>query len=531
MIGTNWWQRAVIYQIYPRSFQDSNADGVGDLRGITRRLPHLVDLGIDAVWLSPIFTSPMEDFGYDVADYCGIDPLFGSMQDFDELVEAAHHHGLKLLLDFVPNHTSSQHPWFIESRSSRESSKRDWYIWHDPAPGGGPPNNWLSEFGGSAWAFDEGTGQYYYHAFLASQPDLNWRNAEVQCAMHDVMRFWLKKGIDGFRIDVLWHLIKDEQFRDNPINPDFRPGQPPHWQLLPLYTTDRPEVHDVVAGLRRVADEFDDRLLIGEIYLPPRRLVSYYGKNLEGVHLPFNFSLLETGWHAREIATLIEEYEAALPAGSWPNWVLGNHDRSRIATRVGAGQARVAAMLLLTLRGTPTIYYGDEIGMTDSKVPPELVCDPLGKSVPFLGRDGARAPMRWDTSRFGGFSDTSPWCVSPNESDLPNIEEQHANSASLLWLHKRLIQARRRNAALAIGSYEPLAATGDVLLFKRRHRGSRSIIVALNLGDQPAAAILHGSQGLGQVIVSTFGDRHGEIIREELDLRPDEGLVIELAEH
>jgi alpha-glucosidase len=531
MLDTKWWQRAVIYQIYPRSFQDSNGDGIGDLRGITQRLRHLVDLGVDAVWLSPIFTSPMEDFGYDVADYCSVDPLFGSMHDFDELLETAHSYGLKLLLDFVPNHTSSQHPWFIESRSSRSSSKRDWYIWRDPAPDGGPPNNWLSEFGGGAWAFDAASGQYYYHAFLASQPDLNWRNVNVQKAMHDVMRFWLSKGVDGFRIDVLWHLVKDDLFRDNPVNPGFEAGQPPHWQVLPLYTTDRPEVHEVVAGMRKVANEFSDRLLIGEIYLPPKRLVAYYGRDLEGVHLPFNFGLLEARWHAREIAKLVDDYEGALPPGSWPNWVLGNHDRPRIATRVGIAQARVAAMLLLTLRGTPTIYYGDEIGTPNAAVPADLICDPLGKSVPFLGRDGARGPIRWDGSRYGGFSDAQPWCVGAEESDLPNVAEQLESATSMLALHKRLIEARRQTPALAVGSYHPLVATGDVLLFQRSHAGSASVIVALNLGDQPAAALLHGTVPAGRVIVSAFGDREGEVIEKEVDLRPNEGLVIELAAH
>jgi alpha-glucosidase len=530
MLDTKWWQRAVIYQIYPRSFQDSNGDGVGDLRGITRRLRHLVDLGVDAVWLSPIFTSPMEDFGYDVADYCGIDPLFGSMQDFDDLLEIAHGCGLKVLLDLVPNHTSATHPWFIESRSSRGSAKRDWYIWRDPAPQGGPPNNWLSEFGGSAWAFDEGSGQYYYHAFLTSQPDLNWRNPDVRDALHDAMRFWLRKGVDGFRIDVLWHLVKDDQFRDNPGNPDFREGQPPHWQVLPLHTTDRPEVHDVVAGFRKVANEFDDRLLIGEIYLPPKRLVAYYGKDLEGVQLPFNFGLLEARWHARELAKLIDEYEEALPSGSWPNWVLGNHDRPRIATRVGGAQARVAAMLLLTLRGTPTIYYGDEIGLTNADIPAELICDPLGKSVPFLGRDGARGPMRWDASLYGGFSNTAPWCVCPYNEGSPNVADQQESAASMLALYRRLIEARRQHPALAIGTYQPLVASGDVLLFKRSHENSASIMAALNLGGQPAAAVLHGSLGVGKVIVSAFGDRMGEIVREEVDLRPNEGLVIQLSE-
>ena len=304
----HWWQSAVLYQIYPRSFQDSNGDGVGDLPGIVARLPYLAELGVDALWLSPIFVSPMADFGYDISDYAGIDPLFGSMHNFDALLKAAHALGLKVLLDFVPNHTSDRHPWFAESRVSRQSAKRDWYIWRDGAPGGGPPNNWLSEFGGSAWQFDEPSGQYYYHAFLPAQPDLNWRNADMRGAMHEVMRFWLRRGVDGFRVDVMWHLIKDAAFRDNPPNPDFRDGDPPHRRLLPLYSADRPEVHDVVRGLRAVIDEFPERVLIGEIYLPIERLVAYYGRDLSGAHLPFNFSLLETPWRARTIAQLVDRY-------------------------------------------------------------------------------------------------------------------------------------------------------------------------------------------------------------------------------
>ncbi len=368
-----WWKSAVLYQVYPRSFQDSNGDGIGDLPGITARLPYLAELGVDALWLSPVFASPMADFGYDVSDYTGIDPLFGTMADFDALLHEAHARGLKVLLDFVPNHTSDQHPWFSESRASRNSAKRDWYIWRDGAPGGGPPNNWLSEFGGSAWAFDAKSGQYYYHAFLAAQPDLNWRNAQVRAAMHEVMRFWLGRGVDGFRVDVIWHLIKDAAFRDNPPNPDFRAGDPPHRRQLPLYSADQPEVHDLIRELRGVIDEFPERLLIGEIYLPLDRLVTYYGRELAGVHLPFNFSLLETPWNARAVSQLIDRYESLLPKGAWPNWVLGNHDRPRVASRIGQAQARVAAMLLLTLRGTPTLYYGDEIGLaagTHSGGPP-----------------------------------------------------------------------------------------------------------------------------------------------------------------
>src|SRR6266700_2378726 len=363
-----WWHSTTIYQIYPRSFQDSNRDGVGDLRGILRRLDYLAELGIGAIWLSPIFRSPMADFGYDISDYTDIDPLFGILADFDELLHAAHRRGLKLLLDPVPN--------------------------------GGPPNNWLSEFGGSAWTFDRPSGQYYGHAFLARQPDLNWRNPQVREAVHDVMRFWLTRGVDGFRVDAVGHLLKDEQFRDNPPNPDFREHDPPSKRLLRLHSADLPEVHGIIAGLRSVVDEFPNRLLIGEVYLPFDRLSAYYGRALSGAHFPFNFALLSTAWNARAIARLVDEYEAALPPGGWPNWVLGNHDKPRIASRVGIDQARIAAMLLLTLRGTPTLYYGDEIGMKQVAIPAERVQDPFEKNVPGqgIGRDGARTPMQWDAA-------------------------------------------------------------------------------------------------------------------------------------
>lgn len=528
MLDMTWWQRGVIYQIYPRSFQDTNDDGVGDLKGIVRRLPYLVDLGVDAIWLSPIFVSPMDDFGYDVADYRAIDRLFGSMEDFDELLATAHASDIKVLLDLVPNHTSDRHPWFTESRRNRNNPKRDWYIWRDAGPQGGPPNNWLSDFGGSAWAYDEGSEQYYYHAFLPSQPDLNWRNEKVRAAIHDVMRFWLGKGIDGFRIDVLWHLIKDDAFRDNPSNQDFRDGNPPHWRLLPLYTTDRPEVHEVVAGFRRVANEYDDRLLIGEIYLPPARLIAYYGKDLEGVHLPFNFGLLDAPWDARHLARLIDDYEGALPRGSWPNWVLSNHDRPRIATRVGQTQARVAAMLLLTLRGTPTIYYGDELGMENAFVSPEAVRDPLGKNVPQLGRDGARSPMLWDEGPHTGFSTVEPWCPEFKPTAATSVAAQSNEPASMLRLYQRLIQMRRTHKALATGAYRPIVATGDILMYVRHQPGSDSFLIALNLGDQPAAALLREVPLDGQIALSTACDRDGETITGEIDLRPDEGIVVKL---
>jgi alpha-glucosidase len=525
-----WWQTAVIYQIYPRSFQDSNGDGIGDFAGITARLPYLRELGIDAIWISPCFPSPMADFGYDIANYVDTDPLFGTLADFDAMLARAHALGIRALLDLVPNHTSDQHPWFIESRASRNNRKRAWYLWRDPAPGGGPPNNWLSEFGGSAWQLDAATGQYYYHAFLAAQPDLNWRNPEVRAAIYDVMRFWLRRGVDGFRIDVIWHLIKDEQFRDNPENPRFAPGQPPHQRLVPLYTTDLSEVHGVVRELRAVAEEFEGRLLIGEIYLPIERLVTYYGADLGGLHLPFNFTLLETRWDAGAIAKRIVEYELALPTGGWPNWVLGNHDRPRIASRVGRAQARVAAMLLLTLRGTPTLYYGDEIGMEQVAIPPERARDPLEKNVPGLGlgRDGARTPMQWDDGPFAGFSSAEPSLPVADNTRAVNVASQQRDARSLLNLYRHLIRLHRSHPALQFGSYRPIDASGDLLVFARELAQAR-LLIALNLASGRLA--LRSPRMSGTVVASTNRDREGESIGDAFALHGDEGLVIELAEH
>jgi alpha-glucosidase len=524
-----WWQTGVIYQIYPRSFQDSNGDGIGDLRGITQRLPYLVELGVDAIWLSPIFPSPIADFGYDISDYTDIDPIFGSLSDFDALLTAAHAQGIKVILDLVPNHTSDRHPWFLESRASRGSRKRDWYIWRDPAANGGPPNNWLSVFGGSAWQYDRASGQYYYHAFLAAQPDLNWCNPAVRSAIYEVMRFWFRRGVDGFRIDVIWHLIKDEQFRDNPPNPNFRASDPPHHRLIPLYTADRPEVHDVIAELRRVADEFSDRVLIGEIYLPLERLVAYYGRDLAGVHLPFNFSLLSASWDASSIARLISEYEAALPAGGWPNWVLGNHDRLRIASRVGASQARIAAILLLTLRGTPTIYYGDEIAMNQVAIAPDEVRDPMGKNIPDLGlgRDGCRTPMQWDSTAHAGFSTADPWLPVGGRFAKDSVVDQRRDKTSIYQLYRRLIDLRRKRAALLSGSYGRVLAEGNLLVFTREIGGER-ILVALNFGDEPVAASLASGELAGRLLVSSAGDREGEPVRGSVSLRAHEGMVVDL---
>src|SRR5882724_7385582 len=523
-----WWRHGIFYQIYPRSFQDSNADGVGDLVGIVERLPYLRALGVDAVWLSPIFPSPMADFGYDISDYTGIDPLFGTMAEFDALVEAAHASGLKLILDLVPNHTSDRHPWFIASRRSRDDLKRDWYIWRDPAGDGGPPNNWLSEFGGSAWEYDAATRQYYYHAFLARQPDLNWRNPEVRRAIHDAMRFWLRKGVDGFRVDVIWHLIKDAAFRDNPPNPNFREGRPPYEKILTRYSADQPEVHGVIAEMRRVVDEFDARVLIGEIYLPADRLVAYYGKDLAGANLPFNFALLSAPWNARGIEKIIADYEGALPVGAWPNWVLGNHDRPRVASRVGPEQARVAAMLLLTLRGTPTLYYGDEIGMHQVALALDQVRDPFEKNVPGIGvgRDGCRTPMQWDATAYAGFSTAPPWLPVADDFSHENVVNLEADSRSILSPYKALIDLRKKLPQLVSGDYVSLAAQGDLLLYRRQDEG-RTVVVALNLGAEPVSLESESGGVDGEILLSTFMDRQGEKLRGTLDLRGDEGVIIE----
>jgi alpha-glucosidase len=528
---TPWWQHGTIYQIYPRSFQDSNGDGVGDLAGITRRLDYLQWLGIDAIWLSPIFLSPMADFGYDIADYTAIDPRFGTLADFDRLVSEAHRRGLKVILDYVPNHTSDQHPWFVASRSSRHHPQRDWYIWRDAAPDGGPPTNWLSVFGGRAWTWDAVTQQYYYHAYLAAQPDLNWRHAAVQEAMLAVLRFWLERGVDGFRVDALRQLIKDEQLRDNPPNPAYHPSQGPYASLLPVYTTDRPEIHPIIARMRQVLDAYEDRMLLGELYLPIERLVTYYGERGNELHLPGNFHLIATPWQAREIATLIATYEAARPPGGWPNWVLSNHDRSRLVSRVGPAQARVAAMLLLTLRGTPTLYYGDELGMWDQVIPPERVQDPWEKQVPGLGlgRDPVRTPMLWDDSPNAGFSISTPWLPLHADAPVLHVAAQQQEPTSMLTLYQRLLALRRTIPALAQGTYTLLADTVDEVLAYVRAAAEQTCLVALNLGTTPQQIALHTLAGRGQVLLSTHLDRAGEPVHTTLALRGAEGVMVMLA--
>jgi alpha-glucosidase len=524
-----WWKAAVVYQIYPRSFQDTNADGVGDLAGVVQRLDYLVDLGVDALWLSPFYSSPMADFGYDVSDHTLVDPLFGDMADVQRLVRGCRDRGLKLIVDYIPNHTSDRHRWFTESRSSRSHPRSDWYIWRDAAPGGGPPNNWLSEFGGPAWTWDPVREQYYYHAFLSSQPDLNWRHPNVVEAMLEVMRFWLDQGVDGFRVDAIHHLMEREDLADNPANPLWREGMDPADRLLRHATVDHPDVHGMVAALRRVLEDYPgDRVLIGEAYLPLERLVTYYGAPGEGFHLPFNFHLIATPWTPTAVAALISAYERQLPAHGWPNWVLSNHDRSRLASRVGQGQVRVAAMLLLTLRGTPTLYQGEELGMADVAIAPAQVRDPLEINVPGLGlgRDPARTPLPWSSAPFAGFSTAQPWLpLTPDWAQI-NVDKQNASPDSVLALYKALLALRRCEPAMRVGDYGEISATERLLSYERRYAGDRLLIV-LNMTAENETLVVPP----GEIVLMTdgVGVGVGAQVRGPIQVQGNQGLVIRIA--
>jgi alpha-glucosidase len=522
-----WWQRGVVYQIYPRSFQDTNGDGVGDLRGIVQRLDYLRWLGVDAVWISPFYPSPMRDFGYDVTDHQAVDRAYGSLVDWDRIVAEAHARGIRVIVDYIPNHTSDGHPWFTASRAARHNRKRDWYIWRDAAPGGGPPNNWVSAFGGSVWEWDEPTGQYYMHTFLREQPDLNWRNPAVELEMLDVLRFWLGRGADGVRVDAVQVVIKDADFRDNPPNPAYVEGvDDPYDSLLREHSADRPEVHALIARMRELVEGYGDRVLIGEIYNEVHRLMAYYGEGGRGVHFPYNFQLIKLAWDARTIDAAVRRYESLLPPGAWPNWVLGNHDRHRVASRVGPAQARVAAMLLLTLRGTPTVYYGDEIGMHDVDIPPERVQDPWEKNLPGrgLGRDPERTPMQWSADPHAGFTTGEPWLPVADDFASNNVQAQRVDPGSMLTLHRALLDLRRREPALHVGGWAPVEADGAVLAYHRSHGGTRFLVV-LNLGAQPASLDF---DGWGTVALGTHSDRAGHRVEGTVELRGDEGVIVRL---
>ncbi len=482
-----WWRTSVVYQIYPRSFADGDADGVGDLRGIRHRLDHLAWLGIDAIWLSPIFRSPMADFGYDVADYCDIDPIFGDLAEFDRLVADCHARGIRVVLDWVPNHTSIEHPWFVESRSSRDNPKRDWYVWRDLGPDGAPPNNWRAAFAVEepAWTLDPTTGQAYLHCFLPDQPDLNWDHPEVEAAMLDTLRFWLDRGVDGFRMDVV-HLIGKDLDTDDPASAG---NHVPH--------NDVASTHERLRRIRLLLDSYEgDRTSVGEVYLlDEAAMATYYGQDDE-LHLSFNFPFLWASWDAGQLRRRIDRtLEHLTPRQAWPTWVLSNHDVPRHRQRYGGSEAiaRQAAVLLLSLPGTPFMYQGEELGLIDAVVPDDRIVDPGG-------RDGCRAPIPWTAAADHGWG-PAPWLPFPPEASERSVERQVADPSSIVHLYRRTLALRRSSAALHSGGFRWLAAPDDVLAYERSDvaTGERAWVV-INMGPADRQVTLPGP---GTIVLST----------------------------
>jgi alpha-glucosidase len=523
-----WWQSSVVYEVAVISFQDSNGDGKGDIRGLINRMDYLEWLGIDAVWLTPIYPSPMLDFGYDIVDFCGVDPMFGTLADFDRLVEELHARDIRLILDFVPNHTSNRHPWFTESRSSRSNAKRDWYVWADASSNGGSPNNWLSRFGGSAWRWDEETEQYYYHSFLVEQPDLNWRNAELRAAMHEVLRFWLRRGIDGFRVDASAVLAEDDLLRDDPPDPTAGSDTPPPQRLKRIFTDDRWESMTYLEGLRQVVDEFPDRLLAGEVQGKTDRIGHFYGEKNPRFHLPLNFALIDSPWDVLSLQANIDAYLNAIPDKAWPDWVIGGHDKKRIASKIGQAQARILAMLLFTLKGTPFFFAGDELGMEQVEIPSDQVQDPFEKLVPGfdLNRDPQRSPMRWEGRDGGGFSSGTLWLPLGANVGERNVDRLKSDNQSLLSLYRQLIALRRRQPLLTAGHYVPIRSSNDILIYKRVGPPGE-ILVALNTASEPRRLQW---QGRGTVLLSTYLDWAEIDVEGPLLLRSDEGVIIEISD-
>ena len=485
-----WWRRAVVYQIYPRSFADSNGDGIGDLNGIRAHLDDLAWLGVDALWLSPFFPSPMADFGYDVSDYCDVDPIFGTLADFDALLEEAHRLGLRIIIDWVPNHSSDQHPWFVDARSSRDSAHRNWYVWRDPGPDGGPPNNWVSTFDmtAPAWTWDEGSGQWYLHLFEPAQPDLNWDEPAVVDAMHDVLRFWLDRGVDGIRADVIHCIGKDPHLLD----------EPPELVGVPRSgINDEPVTHERLRALRSLMDSYPgERMMVGEVFLfSPAAVATYYGDDDE-LHLAFNFKPLFAPWWHRAWRDCITETFTAMDEGNaWPTWCVSNHDNPRprarydrtaarrgetdeVAAQRSERRARAAAVLLLTLRGTPFFYQGEELGLEDAVIPAERVVDPGG-------RDGSRAPVPWTNAAGLGWPTSpgvEPWLPFPPESERRNYRVLRADPGSILHLYRRALSLRRDDHILTDGDFA-LCDAPDGLVAYRRSLGAEHRLVLVNFTD------------------------------------------------
>ncbi|HEV3281884.1 MAG TPA: alpha-amylase family glycosyl hydrolase [Acidimicrobiales bacterium] len=522
-----WWKESVLYQIYPRSFQDSNGDGIGDLPGIVQRLDHLAWLGIGGIWLSPVTVSPDADWGYDVADYLAVDPDFGTLDDLDRLIAEAHRRGIQVVLDLVPSHTSEQHPWFVNGRSGRQAQYRDYYVWADPKPDGSRPNNWVSSFGGPAWSLNEGTGQYYLHNHLSQQPDLNWWNEEVRQAFDRIITFWLDRGVAGFRIDVCNGMVKDAELRDNPPALDTDPWDVRIFGQRPVYNSNRPEAHDVIRRWRRITDAYPDRLLLGETPVPEiDTLAQYYGTGHDELHLAFNFPFINAPLEAGAMRDVVEATEGALPEGSWPAWTGSNHDMSRFATRWADGnpaRARVALFILLCLRGTPVLYQGDEIGLRDVPVPQESLRDPLGTAYwpAYGGRDPMRTPMPWRPVPGGGFTDAEvePWLPLGDPTEC-NVEDQRDDPRSMLTLTRDLIALRAGCPDLVDGPYRTLDSPPATWAWAR---GGRIVVVA-NMSD--GESVVTGIDGT--VRIASDRGLDGQRVSSSLRLPGWHAAVVEL---
>jgi alpha-glucosidase len=530
-----WWEIGTIYQIYPRSFNDTTGNGIGDLQGIIEKLDYLNDgtpdsLGVDAIWISPFYPSPMKDFGYDVADYTDVNPLFGDLATFDKLVTEAHKRNIKIIIDWVPNHSSDEHAWFKESRSSRDNPKADWYIWRDAKPDGSPPNNWGSVFGGKAWTWDETRQQYYFHQFDPGQPDLNWRNPEVKQAMHDTLRFWFERGVDGFRMDVVYMIAKHPDMPDQPVVHEGRGDNDIFGRQEQIYSFNYDGVHDYMREFRQIADAYNERVLIGEIWLSLEERMKFYGEQLDELHLPFNFDLIAgtdfktQGWDAERIIQAVNDYEAQVPNSAMPNYVLGSHDVTRLASRVGEVQTRVAAMLLLTLRGVPTLYMGDEIGMLNGEITADNVQDPQGLRLGLTQtRDYCRTPIQWDDSDYAGFSEVAPWLPVHSAYKTHNIAVQCQNPDSLLNLYKRLLWLRKATPALHRGSYTYQPSSDNTFVYMREAEGERYLI-ALNMGNDETQIDLPTS---GRTVLHTHKIETNDV-DEQLALGANEGVIVHL---
>ncbi|HPR36550.1 MAG TPA: alpha-glucosidase [Spirochaetota bacterium] len=529
MSASEWWRRGVIYQIYPRSFRDSSGDGIGDIRGIIEKLDYLSWLGIDAVWLSPVNPSPMYDFGYDISDYYDIDPCYGTLADFDELIDKAHSSGIRIIMDLVVNHTSHLHKWFKDSASARDSRRRDWYIWHDPVKGK-EPNNWKSAFGGSAWEWDPHTEQYYLHSFLKEQPDLNWRNPDMRRSIHKMMRFWLDRGIDGFRLDVVNWFVKDDKFRSNPFT--IKPLDPEKHK----YDRNRPEVHEYLRELRSVADEYDARMTVGEVFtLPPGNpelSASFLGTGDNELHLAFDFSIMYRLWSARSFYKCIKNWYRAMPENGWPCNVLSNHDQPRSRSRFLGGadsekRARVAAVFLLTIKGTPFLYYGEELGMKNTRLSRSEIVDPLGRRYwpVYRGRDCSRTPMLWNSREHAGFTKGRPWLPVDSDYKKLNVKSQTADRYSMLNLYRTLIHLRRKHRALSEGDFIPeLKGFNSTLGYFRRYEDELFFIILNFAGKE--RSVHAGERGQWRVMFSTHRTSREHFTSLTMTLAPYEATVL-----